>query len=98
MTDLEKIVKEGLLKDGEEIYLPYFGEEYSGRIIEKGKKIETVKGIHSSLSEASRSLYQENKNCKIEKLNKNGTLPTNGWTGWRTWNGMKLKELRKKIK
>jgi hypothetical protein len=97
MTNLEKIVKNGLLKNGEEIYLPYLGEEYSGRVMENGKKIKTIKGTHSSLSDAASSLYQENQNCKINKLNKNGTLPSNGWREWRTWNGVKLEGLRKKI-
>ena len=96
MTDLEKIVDEGFLRESEEIYLIYRGESYAGRIRNGGKIIETKLGTFSSLSLAASPLMGSNENCK-RKFVKDKFYNNNGWKWWRTWNGTKLEDLRKKV-
>ena len=97
MTKLQEIVTMGFLKNGEEIYLEYKGQTYTGRILENGKKIKTKLGDHSSLSKAASISMQSNPNCMRKVSTKNGDVPNNGWEWWKTWNGTKLEEYRKKL-
>jgi|LauGreDrversion4_2_1035121.scaffolds.fasta_scaffold859107_2 hypothetical protein len=96
MTDLEKLVLRGILKDNEEIYLHYRNEIYNGRIIEEGKKIQTDLGIFDSLSLAASPLMGSNENCQ-RKFNEKKFYNNNGWEWWRNWKGIKLQEIRKKL-
>lgn len=96
MTKLKKIITMGFLKNGEEIYLEYRGETYSGRIFENGE-IKTKLGNYKSLSKAASELMKSNPNCMRKVSTKNGEVPNNGWEWWRTWNGTKLELFKKKL-
>jgi hypothetical protein len=91
MTDLEKLVLIGLIKDGEEIYLDYKEESYKARIVEGGKNIQTSISIFSSLSSSASALMNTNK--KVEGWYNR----VNGWKWWKNWKGDSLDELRKKV-
>jgi hypothetical protein len=99
MTDLEKIVQKGFLKENEEIYLDYIGQSYTARIIEGGKKIKTDMGIFTSLSSAASPFMLSNEHTKRQNsVTKQGQVVNNGWEWWKPWNGTTLQEIRKKIK
>jgi len=95
MTKLKKIITMGFLKNGEEIYLCYRGEIYSGRIFENGE-IKTKLGSYKSLSKAASDLMKSNPNCMRKVSTKNGETPNNGGYWWRTWNNIQLTDLFKK--
>lgn len=90
MTDLEKLVHLGILKNFEEIYLEYGDYHFSGRIEEFGKYLVVDNLKFTSLSSAAVYL--------IQGLPKNRwkTSHTNGWKRWKTWNSVFLYDLRKK--
>lgn len=85
--NLKELVEEGILKEGEEIYLPYRGVETPGRITKDGK-IETFLGIFS-IGQSTVKIMSLNPRCEraIESAN--------GYDWWKTWNGTSLKDLRK---
>lgn len=97
MTDLEKLVLRGILKDKEEIYLECKGNSYSGRILKGGKIIVTRYGEHKSLSDAAGVFFKLNEEEEKKKINPDGKYTANGWHHWKTWNGIPLKNLRVKL-
>lgn len=98
MTDLEKIIYLGILKNNEEIYLDYIGQCYKARIVENGKKISTDYGDFYSLSAAASPYMLSNEQSeRKQSMTPQGQVVNNGWNWWKTWNGIRLQELRKML-
>ncbi len=87
LKNLKSMVEEGILKEGEEIYLPYKGAEYSGRVTKEGK-INTFLGTFS-IGQATLEMMHLNPKCE------SSLESVNGYSCWRTWNGSKLVDFRK---
>jgi hypothetical protein len=90
MTNLEKLVERGFLKNNEEVYLEYGEYYFSGRIDEFGKYLVVGDLKFTSLSSAAVYLIQGLPE------NRWSSNHTNGWKRWKTWNSVFLYELRKK--
>jgi hypothetical protein len=87
IKDLKGLVLSGRLKENEEIYLTYRGEEYAGRITAEGK-IRTHLGEFSP-SKAAVTIMASNPNNERNKEN------ANGYYQWKTWNDVPIGDLRK---
>jgi hypothetical protein len=94
--DLKRLVEQGILKDGEEIYLEYKDVEFSGRIREGGLIIETEGNLFPTISGSTIYLkeiyYKESNKTDLRK-----SKTANGYNEWKNWNGITLDELRKKL-
>jgi len=94
--DLKRLVEQGILKDGEEIYFEYKDVEFSGRIREGGLIIETegkpFSVISNSIIYLMELYYKES-----EEKDKRSAKTANGFNHWKNWNGITLDELRKKL-
>ena len=97
MTDLEKMVFNGILKENEEVYLECKNHFYAGRISSGGKIIKTQYGEHRSLSLAAGVFFKIHESPEKKKLNPDGKYLINGWNHRKNWKGIPLKELRKKL-
>jgi len=99
MTKLEEIVTRGWLKENEEIYLPWRGDQFIGIIRESGKFIETKLGKFASPSAAAGKLLAvidtEGVLRRHEKTP--DEVVTNGWLRWKRWDGKYLIEIRKRL-
>jgi hemin uptake protein HemP len=87
LKDLKKMVEEDILKEKEEIYLSYRGEEYRGRVTKEGK-IETCLG-NFNIGQATLKMMHLNEKCE------SSLESVNGYYCWKTWNGTRLTKLRK---
>jgi len=77
MTDLEKLVSCGILKENEEIYFDYKEHHFPGRIRENGKYIETILGKFNSPSPAAGTLLALIDDGELKRL-KDGEVICNG--------------------
>jgi hypothetical protein len=87
IKDLRGLVSSGRLKENEEIYLSYRGEEYAGRVTADGK-IRTPLGEFSP-SKAAVMVMSSNPSNERNKEN------ANGYHQWKTWNDIPIGDLRK---
>lgn len=85
LKGLKEMIREGILNNGEEIYLFYRDEKYTGKLTMEGK-IETELGTFG-IGQATLEMMHMNPKCE-------SSLDTvNGYNCWRIWNGTKLKDL-----
>jgi hypothetical protein len=87
IKDLKGLVLSGRLKENEEIYLTYRGEEYAGRITAEGK-IRTHLGEFSP-SKAAVMLMASNPDNERNQEN------ANGYYQWKNWDYVPIGDLRK---
>ena len=101
MTDLEKLVERGFLKNNEEVYLSYKQFHFPARIVKYGKFIKNEIGEFESLSKLAGILIASvdgGANVRHSSSTPDMEIANcNGWIYWKTWNGRTLDELRKKL-
>lgn len=101
MTDLEKLVERGFLKDNEEVYLSYNKLHFPARIIKGGKFIKNHIGEFKALSKLAGLLIasvDDGANVRHSSSTPDMEIANcNGWKYWVNWKGVSLHDLRKKL-
>jgi hypothetical protein len=87
IKDLKGLVLSGRLKENEEIYLFYRGVEYPGRVTLNGR-IKTGSGEFSVCKSLAVMIQSHPEHKERDKFG-------NGYSHWKTWNGITIGDLRK---